>query len=119
MAKREYRSLLVSDFNVDNLAGYLLNDENLPRIKPIVAPYGQIIQVLTNDNLECWQEHPDFALIWTQPQSIIESFNRLLNYESVALNRILEEVDKYCTLITNSMDRSHFSIGARILKWNC
>jgi FkbH-like protein len=105
MAKREYKCLLVSDFNVDNLASYLLNDENLPKVKPIIAPYGQTVQVLMDDNLECWQEHPDFALIWTQPQSIIESFNQLLNYENVAANQILEEVDSYCSLIANAIDR--------------
>jgi len=99
-----YSCLLISDFNLNNLAGYLDNDGDSPSVEGIVAPFGQLMPVLTQKNLECWQSHPDFALVWTQPDRISEAFKDLLNYKPASLETALEEVDAYSSLLLNVRD---------------
>lgn len=108
MDKQEYRCLVISDFNITNFAGYLSNDNDLPAINTTVAPFGQVIQVLIRENIECWQNNPDFAVIWTQPQGIVESFNQILNYQHVSIDTIFKEVDEYSSIVMNVKDRVNF-----------
>jgi FkbH-like protein len=106
--RKEYRCLLISNFTIDNFANYLNNDTDLPAVKNIIAPFNQVIQVLTDKNLECWKDNSDFAVIWTQPESVIESFNNVMNYKNVSIEKILEEVDEYSSLLLNICDRAKF-----------
>ena len=41
MDKQSYTCVLVSDFNLQNCAGYLANDPELPVLKPMAAPFGR------------------------------------------------------------------------------
>jgi len=84
MDKRPYRCALVSDFNLQNFAGYVANDPEFPGIKPITAPFGQPVATLLNRDLPCWQNTPDVAVIWTRPQSVVAAFKDLLEYEQGA-----------------------------------
>lgn len=108
MARKECRCLLISNFTIDNFAGYLDNDKDFPTVKSIIAPFNQVIQVLTDKNLECWKNNPDFTVIWTQPGSIIESFNHIINYKDVSINKIFQEVDEYSSLLLNITDKVKF-----------
>lgn len=100
MAPKDCKCLLIADFTIDNFAGYLSNDEDFPTIESIVAPYDQVIQVSMDRDLECWQKKPDFAVVWTRPENMIKSFSQVLSYETVPTAQILEEVDKYASLLT-------------------
>jgi len=101
MDKKTFKSLLVSDFNIDILAGYLRNDENNPKIEVVAAPFGQVIPVLVDGNLECRQSDYDCAVVWTQPQMVIPSFQKLIDYREVSLEDILPEVDSYTEALFN------------------
>jgi len=101
MAKQPYTCVLVSDFNLQNFAGYIANDPEFPGIRPITAPFGQPLATLLNRDLPCWQNRPDVAVIWTRPQSVVPDFKALLNYEPVALPKLLDQVDEYCALLIN------------------
>lgn len=105
MTGKEYTCLLISDFNLDNFASYLANDTDPPGIIPAVAPYGQVVPSLMGDDLVWSQNQIDFAIIWTQPQGVIESFNHVLEFNNVAVDRVLQEVDDYCSLLMNLKDR--------------
>jgi FkbH-like protein len=108
MDKQEYGCVLISDFNMSNLAGYIRNDSEFPIISVIAAPFGQVISVLMQRELECWQSNPDFAVVWTQPESVIKSFNHILNYKSASLEEIFREVDEYSSLLLNIRERVKF-----------
>ncbi len=69
---------------------------NFPTIKPITAPFGQPVATLLNQDLPCWQNTPDFAVVWTRPQSVVPAFKALLKYEQVPLQKMLQQVDEYC-----------------------
>jgi len=105
MDKKEYKCMLISDFTIDNFAAYLNNDKDFPVVKSIVAPFGQVTQVLRDENLECWKNKPDFAVVWTRPESTIESFNHILNFKNVSIEEIFKEVDKYSLSLLNIHDR--------------
>ena len=101
MDKQRYTCVLASDFNLQNFAGYLDNDPEFPKIKAITTPFGQAVSTLLHKDLPCWQNAPDVAVIWTQPQSVSSAFNALLRYEPVALPEVLQQVDEYCSLLVN------------------
>jgi len=101
MDKQPCTCVLVSDFNLQNFAGYVANDPEFPGIEPITAPFGQPVATLLNRELPCWRNTPDVALIWTRPQSVISVFNALLRYEPVPLQKVLQQVDDYSSLLIN------------------
>jgi FkbH-like protein len=104
MDKQHYTWVLVSDFNLQNFAGYAANDPGFPTIKPILAPFGQPVSTLLHKDLPCWQNTPDVAVVWTRPQSVISAFNSLLRYEQVPLQKVLQQVDEYSSLLVNMSD---------------
>ena len=104
MDKQHYTCVLVSDFNLQNFADYVANDPEFPTIKPIIAPFGQPVSTLLHKDLPCWQNTPDVAVVWTRPQSVISAFNSLLRYEQVTLQKVLQQVDEYCSLLVNMSD---------------
>jgi FkbH-like protein len=108
--------LLVSDFTINNMAGYLNNDDDFPTVKASVSPYGQVIQVLLNDNLDCWQNNPDFVVVWTQPENIINSFRPLLDFHKVDIQKILDDIDEFSKLLINVSRRvKHVFVSTWVL----
>jgi len=101
MDKQQHTCVLVSDFNLQNFAGYLANDPEFPNLKVITAPFGQPVSTLLHKDLPCWQNTPDVAVIWTRPQSVISGFNALLRYEQVPLQKVLQQVDEYSSMLVS------------------
>jgi FkbH-like protein len=109
MDKQTYTCVLVSDFNLQNFAGYITHNPGLPNLQAITTAFGQPVSILIDPDLPCWQNTPDAAVIWTQPQSVIAAFNSLLNYEQVALQNVIEQVDEYCSLLVNMSQRVKYT----------
>jgi len=105
MASEKLRGILLSDFNIQNLAGYLNNNQDEPEVEVKAAPFGQVIPLLVDPNGEIWQEVYDFAVIWTMPESVVPSFQKVLNFEPVDIQTILGEVDEFTTLLKNIQDK--------------
>ena len=105
MNKDQVRAILISDFNLENFSGYLKNDSQSPKIDPSIAPFGQVSQVLMDEKLECWQECKDLAIVWTQPEGVIDSFRKALDFNSITLEKVLEDVDAYSEALTNLTGR--------------
>jgi FkbH-like protein len=103
------KCILISDFNINSLAGILRNGGEC-QIEAIVAPFGQVIPTLMQRDLPCWQSDPDVAIVWTRPESVIESFNLALRYEKASITDLLREVDEYTSLILNLRDRVRLSL---------
>ena len=100
-----YHCLAISDFNLSPFAGYLNNDQEGFKVRTTVAPYGQVMQCLLDNNMDCWKGDPDFAVVWTQPQSSIELFHELLNFQKVPVEKILAQVEEYALALMNIKDR--------------
>ncbi len=108
MDRKEYKGLLISNFTIDNFAGYLNNDEDLPRVKSVIAPFDQVIQVLADKDSDCWKNKADFTVVWTRPESVIRSFNHILDYRNISIEKLLAEVDEYSSLLLSIRDRVKF-----------
>ena len=109
MGDQEYKGLVVSDFNSDNFAASLNNDDESPIGHVTAAPFGQVMQVLIGDGEQYWEQDLDFAVVWTQPQAVIDSFNHFVSYESTSVDSLLEQVDAYCSLLVNLKDKVKFA----------
>ena len=106
--KQPFTCVLVSDFNLQNFAGYVANTPEPPELKAVATPFGQPVSILLDDDMPCWQNTPDAAVVWTRPQAVISDFNALVRYEPVSLQRILQQVDEYCTLLINVSRRVRY-----------
>ncbi|NLH47131.1 MAG: HAD-IIIC family phosphatase [Myxococcales bacterium] len=99
MSRDDLRGVLLSDFNLQNLADLLSHDTAPPRLTVMAAPYGQLAQVILDDQWSGWADRPDFALVWTRPTGAIPSVARLLDYEHVPGDTLSAELDAYADLI--------------------
>ena len=99
------RCLLVSDFNVRNLAHRLENDDERPLIDAVPGPYGQVVPVLIDGGLDCWRGSPDCLVAWTRPESVIRAFNDLLAFRPVAIEDLLQQVDAYAAALLSAADK--------------
>ena len=112
MPEQFYTCVLVSDFNLQNFAGYLANDPEFPGIKPVSAPFGQPAATLLDPDLPCWRHTPDVAVVWTRPQAVVPAFKALLAYEPVPLATVLQQVDEYCALLAGVSERVQYGFIA-------
>lgn len=105
MNDQKAKCILISDFNLDIFSGYLSNDEGLPLVHATTTPFNQVTQILIQEDLEYWENSPDFALVWTRPEGVIKSFNDLLAFKTPSIKDILNEVDQYASLLLNVSNR--------------
>ena len=101
MSNLVYKILLISDFNIQNFARVLGNDTRSPRIETIEAPFNQVIPTLLQSSGDVWKECPDYCVVWTQPENVIASFQPFLEYIPAPMDKVLEEVDEYASLLLN------------------
>ena len=92
--------LLISDFNLQNLAHLLNNDANQPLCTAEVAPFGQVANSLANSS-----QNADFAFVWTLADRAVPSFNRLLKGEAVDDNELSDEVDEFARRVMTEASR--------------
>jgi FkbH-like protein len=105
MKKDSLRAILISDFNLEIFAGYLENDSQSPKISSTIAPFGQVVQVMMDKNMECWKQPQDVAIVWTRAESVINSFHKALDFDLVTIEQALEEVDVYSDCLLSLMVR--------------
>lgn len=92
--------LLISDFNIENLAHQFENDAKEPLCVVESAPFGQVAAALGNP-----AHTADFALVWTLADKAIPSFNRLLNGEAVAESLLRDEVHGFAERVAAGANR--------------
>lgn len=86
MSEKLFRVLLVSDFNIQNLAALMIQDKSSPSLEVDTANYsGGVIA----------PAGVDLGVSWTMPENVIPGFKRILNFESVSDEEILADVDNY------------------------
>ena len=107
-ASKELKTLIISSFTANNLAGYLNNDSELPPVNASVCPFNQVMQILMDEGSTLLKNRPDVLIIWTQPESVIDTFRELVGFKEAPVANILSEVDTYCSLIRNLRDKVKF-----------
>jgi FkbH-like protein len=100
------KGLLISDFNIENLASYLKKEPNAPAIESVSVCYGQVSQTLLDDAAPIWSERPDFVVAWTRPEGVLEAFRRMLDCCSVSENDLNEQVDAFTAALHRASRRT-------------
>jgi FkbH-like protein len=106
--------LLISDFNIENLASYLRNGADGSEVACEVAPYGQLIQTLLDPTACVCRSSVDFAVVWSRPESVLASFKGALTGLSAETSTILREVDEYCETLLKAKEWAHTTF---VLTW--
>lgn len=99
MPREQRLGLIISNFTVEPFTRYLHNDDSPPDVRTTVAPFNQVLRVLADTSLPCWEGSPDFTVVWTQPESVIESFGRLTSFTAGSMEAVLAEVDAFSDLV--------------------
>jgi len=97
MDKDKIKLLLISTFNIQNFANYINNDESTPAISSKVTTFGQVIPTLLDNKIK--KDDFDGAVVWTQPEFLIESFNKQLNNEKILIDDVLNEVNAFADAV--------------------
>jgi FkbH-like protein len=100
MSDDSRRGVLLSDFNIANLGGYLDGDPDEPAVEAHVTPFGQAIPILADPGHPAWRPIPAFAVVWTRPENVSESYRRLMQHEEIDADAVLREVTDYAGLLT-------------------
>jgi FkbH-like protein len=100
------KGLLISDFNIENLSSYLKKEPNPPAIESIITCYGEVFQTLLDDNAPCWSARPDFIVVWTRPEAVLEGFRRLLECSPVNEKDLNGQVDAFSAALCRASKRT-------------
>lgn len=98
--------LLLSDFNIENLRGYLENMDGSPRVQAAAAPFGQVMPALLDPGHAVWREKYDAVVVWTRPQGVCETFGRALQHGLSSRESFLEEVEQFAKLVIELKQRA-------------
>src|SRR5437667_10719843 len=100
------RGLLISDFNINNLSSYLKREPNAPAIDSVTTCYGEVFQTLLDDTAPCWRERPDFVVVWTRPEAVLEEFRKLLDCRSANRKDLQGQVDAFSEGLCRASERT-------------
>jgi FkbH-like protein len=94
-----HRGTLIADFTIDELVSHLARLPGSVGFEAVAAPFGQVVQSLIQPPE---QGASDFAVVWTRPESIVPSFQRVAGFESVSTEALLADVDQFCELVAKA-----------------
>ena len=110
MSGGRYRGLLISDFTLDNLTLSFNNDQEVPLVEASAAPFGQVLPLLLDQHHPSWKDRTyEFAVVWTQPQAVIEGFHELLDHKPVDMKKLLAQVDEYSSALSKITQKVRFA----------
>ena len=89
-----------------NFANLLKNDVQFPLIHTVASPFSQVMPTLMEEDSEWWKSNPHVVIVWTRPEDVCASFSCVLKHEEADIDLILEEVDKFTSLLLNIRNRA-------------
>ncbi len=100
-SRRAHNFLLVSDFNLQNLASLLRKRETGFALDIRTAAFGQVMQLLLSREASTWTADLDGTLLWTSPEAISPTYAKALRYENFSVENVLGEVDEFAHALTS------------------
>jgi len=98
-AARPHSAIVISDFTVDDFAHRLSEDDGL-RFDVEVAPFGQVVPSL----LGLAERSIDLAVVWTLPDTVVPTFQKLVTGQAADFAELMEEVDAFAHLLVSSLE---------------
>ncbi len=99
--------LCISDFNVENFAALLRSRGSEDGFQIEVAPFGQVTQLLSDDQSSYWTRQWDFIVVWTRPEATLRSFQKLLHGESATESELAADVDAFAEVLKRATARAN------------
>ena len=100
------RLRLISDFNIEVLAGYLANAAGLEQARIDVAPFGQVFQSLAAARADSTTD--ETVVLWTRPEAIFDSYRKALYFQPVDHNDVFVELDRYADMVRTQAERAKY-----------
>ena len=100
------KASLISNFNLQNFAGYLRNTTECRSADLALSPIGQVAQILRNEHDEVWNPRPEVCVVWTQPEAVLASFAALLRSEEINMRAVESEVLQFSQLLIDVSRRT-------------
>src|SRR4051794_7891434 len=111
----DLNALILADTVVDPIARFLNDTADQPVVRVETGPYNQIYQILMDPDNPIWDKERDLLIIWTLPNRIISSFEKVLNNELFDLDELMHEVDLFAESVIQTKDRQRFTL---IVSWS-
>ena len=99
------RGLVLADFNVQNFAGLLENNEDAPAVEVLPPAFGEVMPVLTAAQHAGWSAQPDFAWVWTLPENVAPAFKEAQANLPCDTASILAAVDQFAHAVAAAAQR--------------
>ena len=99
------RGLLISDFNIENLSSYMKRDNEMPAVDSVSSFHGEVFQTLLDEKAPAWSSNPDFVVVWTRPEGVLQAFRDLLSCSRVSDQDLNREVDSYAAALLRASKR--------------
>jgi len=103
------RVLLVGDTTLDPLGRLLERGQETPQLRTSAAPYGQVYQILLDENHPAWSFRPEILTVWTAPDLTLPSVGKLLRFEfesAVAVyDAALREAEQFADAVLRAAPR--------------
>lgn len=100
---------LISDFNIDSLAGYLKNSPACKQYEVEVSPYGQVYQTIGQPS-QSWAD-----IIWTTPERCLAHFYKAFQLEYVLHEDVLNDVDDFADALIGSCNGQYVFVTSWVL----
>jgi len=106
--------VLVSDFTVANLTAAFEHLPGLPSMGVAVAPFGQPIQVLLDDESVMWSSDRDAAFIWVRPEAISSAISAAQSGSALDLELLRLEVVAFANAVQKAAKRVQYCFVATL-----
>jgi FkbH-like protein len=105
MTERARTGLLVSDFQVGNLAALLGKGGEGPPMQIVQGPFGQVIPILMEPPVPpAPAESFDFAVVWAQPEAISSEYARAKVHHPVEAEAVRAEVRAFADRVRGALE---------------
>jgi FkbH-like protein len=101
----EFRGIVTADFTADELSHLLQAGVDRPIVEARIAPFNQVTQSLLGGGSP---GASDFAVVWTRPEAVAPSFQRLIEAHIASPADALAEVDAFCDLLAKAAQDYRF-----------
>ncbi len=110
MSTRRVEVELVSDFNLEILGRYLVQDGLLPECSMRSRPFGQVYPALLGDA----GAQVDFGIVWTRPEGVIPTFAAAAALQPIDIDAAMREVEAFADAVARYAQRVRFVL---VIAW--
>ncbi len=99
------KMLLVSNFNIDVLSGYLDNGDSFPKTSTSCSSLAPVFSTLIDESLPCWKDRYEAMVVWTDIAQALPNFQNVLNYQKIDEKTLFDDLDQFSDALLKAKNR--------------